>query len=241
MRISQSSGHQLTRVRHFIGRLGYWHKASLSLVRHSWMFADIIRSARVESIGAAEGYDPKPKLDQDLERLALRVFPNFRSTPLCTALVHSISRSRDELVYDRPLECRPHAEAVVIDWFYSQRAKFVNDDRYVGCSKRSCFCCSLYIKLHPAKMQERPSHGNIWVQWRFPRSLSLSEKTNGDNTEEWGMIMRMTGETRHITQNMLTNAASFPRQRFESTTGMSASVIQSGMHFMSGAVLRLWL
>jgi len=90
-------------------------------------------------------------------------------------------------------------------------------------------------------MQERPSHGNIWVQWRFPRSLSLSEKTNGDNTEEWGMIMRMTGETRHITQNMLTNAASFPRQRFESTTGMSASVIQSGMHFMSGAVLRLWL
>lgn len=118
LRLSQQRSERLSSIYHLIGRLGYWHKASFSLVRTSANFADVLRRATVSLLELDEpGSDPRPRLDRDLESLALKVLPNFRGTALSSALVHSMRSSTDLLDWfgDRSVKCRPHAEAAVTD------------------------------------------------------------------------------------------------------------------------------
>lgn len=67
-----------------------------------------------------------------------------------------------------------HAEIKIVDFFSRTRREFGNHHRYIGCSKPSCYCCSLYIQAHPSKVETRPSHGNAWVKWTAPRQKSSS-------------------------------------------------------------------
>lgn len=226
-RALHGAGEQYSRIRHYIGRLGLWHRTSGSLVRDSARFAHVIMGATVEAIEIDSGGDvPRPRLDHSLETLADRVFPNYRNTSLREALLHKLGEAEEirKWFYENSPKCHPHAEAVLIDWFYARRATFVHNDRYVGCSKRSCFCCSLYIRLHPAKMQKRPSHGNVWVKWQFPRPIYLTNQDDEKTTEAMSLIIRMTSETRLISHGTITNTVNHPRQRFESTTGLSTSL-----------------
>lgn len=94
-------------------------------------------------------------------------------------------------VLGRKLKCRPHAETVVTDSFFANGTTYASDDRYVGSSKRSCFGCALYMRLQPARMQQRPAHGNIWVQWLFPRPLTregseANDKRDGRAADSYG-------------------------------------------------------
>ena len=220
LRLTQQRCERLSSIYHLIGRLGYWHKAAFSLVRNSINFADVLRRATVSLLEVDEsGSDPRPRLDRDLESLALRVLPNFRGTALSSALVRSMRSSTDLLNWfgDRSVKCRPHAEAVVTDWFFSTEAKFVDDDRYVGCSKPSCFCCVLYLKLHPAKMRPRPSHGKIWVQWSFPQSPSSVKKVGDRDAETLALVLRMTSEMQLQIRESVTTASHIPAAYFYAT------------------------
>ena len=57
-----------------------------------------------------------------------------------------------------------HAKVAMLDHFHRYRLSFARGEPYIGCSKPSCYCCNAYMSAHPLKTQERPSHGNIWVQ-----------------------------------------------------------------------------
>lgn len=66
---------------------------------------------------------------------------------------------------------RPHAELLVLEKFHHDKLEFVHDDKYIGCSKPSCYCCYLYIQSHPGQFSPRPSHGNLWINWAPPIPL----------------------------------------------------------------------
>ena len=41
-------------------------------------------------------------------------------------------------------------------------------DRYIGASKPTCRLCALYFDSHPDGVTVRPSHHNMYYQWRTP-------------------------------------------------------------------------
>lgn len=63
---------------------------------------------------------------------------------------------------------KAHAEASMARFFLLGNRRFINDDRYIGCSKPSCTCCELYLQCLPGNFERRPCHGNTWTQWRLP-------------------------------------------------------------------------
>ncbi|KAK0906836.1 hypothetical protein LTS16_009839 [Friedmanniomyces endolithicus] len=222
--IKPTSKETWNRVRHFVGRLGHWHKTAISLARAAASFASMLPKFRVAAIPCPDlGIQAHFTLDEDLEALVLRVFPNYRGTPLCDRLVDRISRAKALIDWYRTNELvpRPHAEVVALEYCHSRSMHLVNDDRYVGCSKPSCYCCSLYIGYHPGAFRPRPSHNNVWVQWCLPQAFHLELS----GTANLGILRRMANDTRDLLKATLTNGTTASRRRFDSTTGISTTVI----------------
>lgn len=46
--------------------------------------------------------------------------------------------------------------------------RFYSNWKYVGSSKPTCLLCGYYFELHPAGVQVRPSHRNMYPRWRLP-------------------------------------------------------------------------
>ncbi|KAK6400561.1 hypothetical protein LTR81_024187 [Elasticomyces elasticus] len=225
-RIQRSNDDVFPRIRHFVGRLGYWHKTGTSLVRNARSFAPALSNARVEFIPwPVPEHQRRLALDGRLERLALRVFPNYRETSLCDELVSRMCQAQSLLMWFRTAKLvpRPHAEVVALHFLASRNIELINDDRYIGCSKPACFCCSLYMRLHPAGVQPRPTHGNVWVQWCLPRPLAMVES----HSMELENLKHMTDESRSISQAALTNGLAPPRRKFDSITGFTTTGMAS--------------
>lgn len=223
--IADSSEDVWTRIRHHIGRLGQWHKMVASLVRDARSFALAVENYQVASIPPPEiGKRPSLTVDADLERLVLRGFPNYRGTSLCDELVTGISRSETPLTWFRSnkLVPRPHAETVALVFASSQGMRMVNDDRYIGCSKPSCYCCSLYMKYHPGGFRPRPTHGNVWVLWCLPQAHHLDQV----DITSLSILRHMANETRDLTEAILTKGRAISRRKFDSTTGICTTLVR---------------
>ncbi|KAK3617887.1 hypothetical protein LTR22_026572 [Elasticomyces elasticus] len=101
-RIQRSNEYVVPRIRHFVGRLGYWHKTGTSLVRNARSFVPALSNARVEPIPwPVPEYQHRLAVDDRLERLALRVFPNHRETSHCDDLVSRMNQAQSLLMWFR--------------------------------------------------------------------------------------------------------------------------------------------
>ncbi|KAK8010083.1 hypothetical protein PG990_009048 [Apiospora arundinis] len=61
-----------------------------------------------------------------------------------------------------------HAELQLYDLASRRDLPFVEDDRYVGCSKPACYFCQRYSKSHPKDFVEPPSHHKVLLGVRAP-------------------------------------------------------------------------
>ncbi|EXJ56388.1 hypothetical protein A1O7_06731 [Cladophialophora yegresii CBS 114405] len=163
-------------VRHLLGRLCSWVRAATRLVLTCQRFRDRIRNARVEpvdltSIGTFSFQLPWHEPVDILREL----MPEFHGSRLRDAL-HA--RQNDKMV-GQILRCLStmergrfhtdlHVEVILLRHFHLRRLDFIADDRYIGCSKPSCYCCDLYLRSHPVGVQPRRSHGNVWIKWATP-------------------------------------------------------------------------
>ncbi|KAK0262343.1 hypothetical protein LTR35_017713 [Friedmanniomyces endolithicus] len=70
--IKPTSKETWNRVRHFVGRLGHWHKTAISLARAAASFASVLQNFRVAAIPSPDpGKQARFTLDEDLEALVL--------------------------------------------------------------------------------------------------------------------------------------------------------------------------
>ncbi|KAI8625486.1 hypothetical protein F5Y19DRAFT_266702 [Xylariaceae sp. FL1651] len=58
-----------------------------------------------------------------------------------------------------------HAEIQVLEHFWTEKLRFFDDDRYIGCSKPACYCCHLYIQHHPAKCVVPQTSRKVYLNW----------------------------------------------------------------------------
>lgn len=61
-----------------------------------------------------------------------------------------------------------HAELILLDFFWTRKLAFVDNDKFIGCSKSACYCCHLYITEHPGGFAIPSGHNNVWLNWRAP-------------------------------------------------------------------------
>ncbi|KAM3422067.1 hypothetical protein BST61_g2443 [Cercospora zeina] len=161
-----------THLRHRIGRLGSFKRASRFLAKNAPEFANAIRNAKVKLI------DPQPRVrtpisvEPDIKVLLTRVCPWLKQEDVLAQAAKKLETAEKKLKSFREHTLMPsvHAEVIVLNHFFSQGLRFADDDRYIGCSKPSCYCCSLYFDAHPGEFVQRPCHGNAYVRWSPPRS-----------------------------------------------------------------------
>jgi hypothetical protein len=120
------------------------------------------------------------------------------------------------------LRTRLHAEVTMLKHFHRESMRFLNDDKYIACSKASCHCCALYFTHHPMGVVKRPCHGNIWVQWAVP----IGAEGAGIDDIDIAIMRRMANTTMDMTRASLLIGAR-PRRMFESTIGSTTVRVQS--------------
>ena len=87
-----------------------------------------------------------------------------------------------------------YAELSVFEHFYRKSLSFLGNDPYIGCSKPSCYCCDLYMQLHPQKVLRRPCHDSAWVRWCLPVQKNTLPMESGTNTID--MVKEMVTKMR---------------------------------------------
>ena len=114
---------------------------------------------------------------------------------------------------------RSHAELLVLEHFWAQRLSFYNEDRYVGSSKRSCYCCSLFSDIHGGGIAIRPTHGNVWPKWCLPPGLMREDETRFDSDGK-SILKRMTEKIGHDVLQLIEAGVPHHGRFTDSTTGM---------------------
>ncbi|KAK8130886.1 hypothetical protein PG984_007324, partial [Apiospora sp. TS-2023a] len=68
-----------------------------------------------------------------------------------------------------------HSELLLLNWLQNSGGirpeRFFNDWMYIGASKPTCRLCHYYVEEHPSAVKVRPTHGNIYTNWRVPDVL----------------------------------------------------------------------
>ncbi|KAF4626908.1 hypothetical protein G7Y89_g11247 [Cudoniella acicularis] len=77
--------------------------------------------------------------------------------------------------HDKDFRPRVHAELNLLEYFHMNRLPFVDDDRFIGCSKPACYCCYHYISLHPGGFVRPSSHGIRYLNWRPPDLVNATD------------------------------------------------------------------
>lgn len=166
-------------IRHYVGRLGSWSKASRVLVAYARRNPHVFESFQIGVVnGAFKTATPICDEDTAFHHALVRGLPQYNSEHL-GRIVQAIQATADVDIATAFMEKyrspnfvpRVHAEISMAEHFHSSNLEFIGDDRYIGCSKPSCYCCDLYLKTYPSRFATRPCHGNVWIKWCPPFQL----------------------------------------------------------------------
>jgi hypothetical protein len=65
-------------------------------------------------------------------------------------------------------DTRVHAELLLVDRFSREDFQFVDDDRYIGCSKAACYFCYNWIDMHHKDFVKPACHNKVILGCRGP-------------------------------------------------------------------------
>ena len=226
-------------IRHYIGKLGAWDKATRILILGAQKFPQRIENAQVEII-RPDGPANVPNITHitDLPGIVRRMLPADQATlgeeleqvlADTDMVAHIQSRFREEYTNIKP---RPHAELLVLEHFHRNGFDFVSGDKYIGCSKPSCYCCHAYMQCHPGGFTPRPCHGNLWINWAPPIPLPVSASGNNPQGRRvrpqehhtFQMLQNMLVQIRQDLQDQILSRRPRRKKLPDSSTGISSVI-----------------
>lgn len=187
---------------HYIGRLGCWFGKCENLVLTACQFPQLLENARCEFLALPkETKLPVNKSKVDLASALKRMLPADQQShvsglydQLAGMRLFDIPVAFSNNFTDESLNGRVHAEVFLMEHFYFNKFRFWGREKYIGCSKPSCYCCSLYFRYHPGNFVLRPAHNNVYVKWIPPLMSQLDEepqrKHNLDIMNQMNAYMR---------------------------------------------------
>lgn len=207
-------------IRHYIGRLGSWRRAATFIAQKARTFSSRLEGATVSCVPYSSSAPRQDNITigaSTLEDLLARVLPSLAQSPHLrgSAMQHLQGIEYQKYRQER-LRPQIHAEIAIAQHFSRQNLQFIAGDRYIGCSKKSCYACSLYLRYDDNRFAERPTHGNVYRAWTIPRDehSRLSDK-------DVAILRRMTDRIQRDIQAQLLQPNLGQKQRFDSTTGMT--------------------
>ena len=172
-----SYGAQFARIRHYIGRMGSYVKATRALVEagrdYPQLFVDYsIQSATQHLNFTPPSYRGKSSINGIIKRMV--------TDPQTCQYYQKELQSQDEKFHlsleerirdefqDPKLKLKIHAEIILLDLFHRQRLQYWDGVRYIGVSKPSCFLCYRYFQAHPSRVETSGCSNNLYIQWQPP-------------------------------------------------------------------------
>lgn len=208
-------------VRHYICRLSSWHTAASHLVKSSRTFKRVLHGAEAKLTPSEVFKAPTTVHFSKDDDETLSWILGSHKQPYLEPTKRRLAFARGFLQKHggKPHETIIHAEAAVAHFFYTNRFQFVFDDRYIGCSKQSCYACSVYLSKHPGDFVNRPAHGNAWYKWYPPR---LAARHDARMTSS---VLRDMAEHMQEDLNAVLQGNDLGRRRpHESTSGIESTV-----------------
>lgn len=139
----------IAKTRHLIGRPGDPMKTAKFLVEGASIMPRILENFQIKicqsSCFIKSGLDPsKVDLDGIIGRMfsEASVIAHYRKN---IALVDPFGDLLQRARTASSFSTRVHAELLLVAHFQSSKIKFLDGDKYIGCSKPACFCCYHYI------------------------------------------------------------------------------------------------
>ncbi|PVH86141.1 hypothetical protein DL98DRAFT_601627 [Cadophora sp. DSE1049] len=188
-------------IRHNTNRLGHTMKAVRAVVSAAAKLQPLLSNFSV--VRAPSGFASPPPLEErnpTLEALAGRMTDDEDTIEQIRGALDGFDRML-QLSKELQRSCtaqtwRPqvHAELVLNDLFLNRKLKFVDEDRYIACSKAACFCCYHYIKAQ-GQFVVPACHNNVWVNWKAPDILNHS-RNEASITKRRNILNTMTKHIR---------------------------------------------
>jgi hypothetical protein len=188
-------------VRHFLGRLAHHIRAPKKLVRAAIDVSQLLQSCHVFAVDHIESVPPpEPDSHTNLNGILNRMLGKTHDERL--EIEHGLSKfNAVNKMFERfpgeyrKLKPRVHAEVQVLEYFHQNKIHFVENDRFVACSKAACLCCEMYFRYHPARMVVPESHRNVWTNWGPPLVDNFS-KFHGAGRQQLHILNNMIQEVR---------------------------------------------
>lgn len=221
-------------IRHYIGRLGAYIKAVKVLMLATQKFPQRIENALVKVV---ELRGPTDRPDRhhldDLNGLIRRMLPideEDMANELSEALseVGSVTNIQDKFREEyTEMKPRPHAELLILEHFHENDFEFVGRDKYIGCSKPSCYCCDKYMQIHKGDFVRRSCHGNLWTNWAPPIPLPMFQRkaqkgTRPQDHHTFKMLQDMIPDIRQALKEQILSRRPRRKKLPDSTTGLSS-------------------
>lgn len=196
-------------ARHNLGRLGEHPKATEIITQAALQLPHLLLSYKIIPYASA----PAAKIPLIEKQTTLKCLVNRFSSDsaiferLLQHLIHldRWSNLSERLQDDCATNTRIHAELYLVQLFHKRKFAFVNNDRFVGCSKPACYLCYEYINALNAGFHLPPSHNKLYLAWK-PPSVRFGETEKEREREEKDMedvLNRMTKRVRaHVNEQM---------------------------------------
>lgn len=132
---------------------------------------------------------------------------------------------------DKTFKPRVHAELILLEFFYKNHLTFIDDDRFIGCSKPACYCCYHYISAHTGGFVRPPCHGIRYINWRPPdfNPMDASEKKHRQD-----ILNQIIKQIRLDTLRQIEQRRGPSKWRPDSTTGLTYSLNEDGLALVYG-------
>lgn len=165
-------------LRHYAGRLLSYMIGIRTLMTATQNSPRLVEQFEVESICSSNpDMNPLPKIRTTADEIMRRMVQDPAQAMSYSALLADI-RSIDinETIQSTMAEAtfRPivHAELLVLQSLEKDElthpSKFFNCWKYIGSSKHTCRLCHWYFQEHGGGFQVRPTHGNLYINWKPP-------------------------------------------------------------------------
>ncbi|KAI1780681.1 hypothetical protein F4818DRAFT_396476 [Hypoxylon cercidicola] len=218
-------------VHHFLGRLAHHVRAPTEVIKDS---SSLLRLFDVYDVRLVRPIDSSPRPQGDslttLPSILKRMLPandpklkeyeeNIRSLDQKFHITERIHQKYE----DKNFQSQIHAEIQVLEYFHTNNINFVNDDKYIGCSKPACYCCHLYFQHHQARPVVPESHQNIYPNWGVP-ALPNGAKDAGYEQQR-NLMNKMLHTIRQDALSQIQRKAGPLRWHADSRTGITMSTM----------------
>lgn len=215
-------------LRHYAGRLVSYPNGVRTLSRVAEAFPRLLEDFEVVFVRSSEPDDnPMQCIEVTAEKILAKMIPDAQTAARYAALVQE-TRSLDldgaiqATIGDDTFRPIVHAELLVLQSLeredLTHPSHFYGAWKYIGSSKPTCRLCSCYFQEHSGGFRARPTHGNLYLNWKppdvFQRDGEAAIRARTD------MLNRMVDPIRAEALRTLTEKVPLGKQH-DSSTGMT--------------------